>query len=371
MIILGSGASAAHGVPGMGALAARLLETSLPAAWTGEEKAEWTSFLDKLTTGADLETALQQVRPTERQTLFVAAVRREFLLPSASVLADRRSLPLTRLYRHLFDSTHATVHVVTPNYDRLAEYAADVSTFTGFSYGYLQAHNPLTAYVNGNKLFQRHALVAGGTGSGKSWTTARLLEQVADLKSANAIVFDMHGEYASLAGDGFVDLRVAGPGDIDAGRWLSVGILHVPYWLMNYEALVSMFVDRTDQNAPNQAMVMSRAIVDTNSSFLADGGHSDILANFTIDSPVPFAMGSVFATLNRLNTEMVPGARGEKQGDFYGKLSRLIQRLEGKRTDRRLGFLFAGASIADGYEWLEQAVTLLLADEPPRAVKAG
>ncbi|WP_271596931.1 ATP-binding protein [Bradyrhizobium sp. CCBAU 45384] len=137
---------------------------------------------------------------------------------------------------------------------------------------------------------------------------------------------------------------------------------------MSYEALVSMFVDRTDQNAPNQAMVMSRAIVDAKSSFLADGGHSDILANFTIDSPVPFAMDSVLATLNRLNTEMVPGARGEKQGDFYGKLSRLIQRLEGKRTDRRLGFLFRAASIADGYEWLEQAVTLLLGG---RAAKGG
>ncbi|WP_247396448.1 MULTISPECIES: ATP-binding protein [unclassified Bradyrhizobium] len=224
------------------------------------------------------------------------------------------------------------------------------------------------AYVNGNKLFQRHALVVGSTGSGKSWTTARLLEQVAELKSANAIVFDVHGEYASMAGDGFVHLRVAGPGDIDAGRRLSDGILHLPYWLMSYEALVSMFVDRTDQNAPNQAMVMSRAIVDAKSSFLADGGHTDILANFTIDSPVPFAMESVLATLNRLNTEMVPGARGEKQGDFYGKLSRLIQRLEGKRTDRRLGFLFPAASIADGYEWLEPAVTLLLGG---RAAKGG
>ncbi|WOH80355.1 SIR2 family protein [Bradyrhizobium sp. BEA-2-5] len=90
--------------------------------------------------------ALQAVRPSERQTTFIAGLTREFLLPSdlavlASVLADRDALPLTRLYRHLFDSTHTTLHVVTPNYDRLAEYAADaadVSTFTGFNYGYLQ-----------------------------------------------------------------------------------------------------------------------------------------------------------------------------------------------------------------------------------------
>lgn len=59
-----------------------------------------------------------------------------------ALLADRRALPLSRVYRHLFDSTHNSIHVVTPNYDRLAEYAADaadVSTFTGFNYGYLQS----------------------------------------------------------------------------------------------------------------------------------------------------------------------------------------------------------------------------------------
>ncbi|MGY4167793.1 hypothetical protein [Bradyrhizobium sp. USDA 4529] len=56
------------------------------------------------------------------------------------------------------------------------------------------------------------------------------------------------------------------------------------FWLMSYEA---MFVDRTDQNAPNQAMLMSRAIVDAKTAFLTAEGHKDVLANFTIDSPVP------------------------------------------------------------------------------------
>jgi hypothetical protein len=224
------------------------------------------------------------------------------------------------------------------------------------------------AYVNGNRLFQRHALVVGSTGSGKSWTTARLLEQLAELESANAIVFDMHGEYASLQGDGFVHLRVAGPSDVEAGKSLAEGVLHLPYWLMAYEGLGSMFVDRSDQNAPNQAMVMSRAIVEAKTTFLSTGGHKEVLANFTIDSPVPFAMASVLDELNRLNVEMVAGARGDKQGDFHGKLSRLIQRLEGKRTDRRLGFLFPAPGIADDYAWLDQVVTLLLGS---RAAKGG
>ncbi len=147
VIILGSGASAAYGLPGMGALAAHLAGATPPTKWTAEEKGEWAKFLTSLTAGHDLESALQAVRPSERQTHFIAAETRRFLLPSdlavlQSLLANRRSLPLSRLYRHLFDSTHNDLHVVTPNYDRLAEYAADAadcSTFTGFNYGYLQS----------------------------------------------------------------------------------------------------------------------------------------------------------------------------------------------------------------------------------------
>jgi Predicted ATPase len=226
------------------------------------------------------------------------------------------------------------------------------------------------AYVNGNKLFQRHALVVGSTGSGKSWTTARLLEQIAGLGNANAIVFDIHGEYRSMDGEGFVHLRVAGPGDIEAGRGLAEGVLHLPFWLMSYEALVSMFVDRSDQNAPNQAMVMSRAVVEAKKEFLTAGGHSDILSNFTIDSPVPFSLIAVLGELNRLNAEMVPGAKAgtEKMGDFNGKLSRLIQRLESKVGDRRLGFLFPAPGIADSYAWLDDVVKLLIGG---RAAKGG
>lgn len=154
VIILGSGASAAHGVPGMGALAEHLAGAVPPAAWTAGESREWNNFLSLLSNGSDLERALQAVRLTDRQTHFVANATREFLLPSdlavlSALLADRHCLSLSRLYRHLFDSTHTTVHVVTPNYDRLAEYAADaadVSTFNGFNYGYLQsrARDPQT-----------------------------------------------------------------------------------------------------------------------------------------------------------------------------------------------------------------------------------
>ena len=49
-----------------------------------------------------------------------------------------------------------------------------------------------TAWLNGNKLFQRHAVIVGSTGSGKSWCVAKILEQVALLKSADAKIGRAH-----------------------------------------------------------------------------------------------------------------------------------------------------------------------------------
>lgn len=216
------------------------------------------------------------------------------------------------------------------------------------------------AYLNGNKFFQRHAFIGGSTGSGKSWTTAKIIEQMAGLSTANAIVFDLHGEYSPLVDPGIQHFKVAGPADVEAKRTIDDGVLYLPYWLLSYEALVSMFVDRSDQNAPNQAMIMAREINQAKQKYLEDGGQTDVLKHFTVDSPVPFKLDFLMGRLNDINVEMVPGARGEKQGDFNGKLSRMISRLENKISDRRLGFMFnSGGDVLD-FSWLEKFTTAVL-----------
>jgi len=216
------------------------------------------------------------------------------------------------------------------------------------------------AYLNGNKFFQRHAFIGGSTGSGKSWTTAKIIEQMAGLSTANAIVFDLHGEYSPLVGQGIQHFKVAGPADVEAKRTIDDGVLYLPYWLLSYEALVSMFVDRSDQNAPNQAMIMAREINQAKQKYLEDNDQKDILKHFTVDSPVPFDLDFLMGRLNEINVEMVPGARGEKQGDFNGKLSRMISRLENKISDRRLGFMFNGGGDVLDFSWLEKFTTAVL-----------
>ncbi len=192
-----------------------------------------------------------------------------------------------------------------------------------------------TAWLNGNKLFQRHAVIVGSTGSGKSWCVARILEQVALLKSANAVLFDIHGEYAPLIGDNFSHYKIAGPNDPDSERHV-----FLPYWLLTYEEMLSLMLDRSDSNAPNQAMMFSNAVIDGKKRFLRSIGNTEMEANITLDSPVPYNLAELLDVLKEKDVEMVPGARTEKQGPYNGKLTRFIQRLETKQSDKRLNFMF-------------------------------
>lgn len=224
------------------------------------------------------------------------------------------------------------------------------------------------AWIDGNRFFQRHAVVVGSTGSGKSWTVARIIEQVARLPNASALLFDIHGEYTSLNGDGISHLKVAGPGDLAANKTLVDGVLFLPYWLLTYEEMLAMLLDRSDQNAPNQAMIFNREVTDAKRTYLEERGEDEVLANFTIDSPVPYSIGTVLAKLEELDAEMVPGARGEKQGAFYGKLTRFVQRLHSKAADRRLGFLFSAGDDAMRYEWMQELATVLLGSTAVRGV---
>lgn len=156
VLILGSGASAAYGIPGMPALAAHLKSLVLTGLSTQDEK-KWADFI-ALLGSKDLEAALTEVRLSEALTQLVVNSAWDFLNPTDMNVFDRMlretdMFPLTRLYKHLFNSTHQEIDVVTPNYDRLAEYAADSGGFvhfTGFGLGHLRSriidHKPMVRF---------------------------------------------------------------------------------------------------------------------------------------------------------------------------------------------------------------------------------
>lgn len=213
------------------------------------------------------------------------------------------------------------------------------------------------AWIDGNKLFQRHAVITGSTGSGKSYTVAVLVEQIASLPSSNAVIFDVHGEYSTLTHQNIKHYRVAGPTDI-AGE----NILFLPYWLLSYEEMLSLVLDRSDNNAPNQAMLFNKYVVKGKQDLLHEIGQDSLAMTITVDSPIPFSMEKLIATLQALDIEEVAGARAgtTKHGDYFGKLTRFIQRLDAKVKDKRLNFMFSSDQALLKYEYLNTLCETLL-----------
>jgi energy-coupling factor transporter ATP-binding protein EcfA2 len=222
--------------------------------------------------------------------------------------------------------------------------------------GHYTMDEKAVAYLDGNRLFQRHASLLGSTGSGKSWLVAAILEQAAKLPSSNLIVFDLHGEYSKLTYASH--LRVPGPEELGT---ITDELLYLPHWLLNAEESQSMFIDRSEFTAHNQVMAFQDAVLSQKKKFLETEGKAEMLSALTLDSPIPFPFEDVISELRRLNDEMVPGAKGgEKQGAFYGQFSRLLIRLQSKRDDKRYGFLFQIPDTEQKYDSMTKMVSRLM-----------
>lgn len=152
VIILGSGASAAHGMSGMSALATYLVNNTDISGLSAGETETWVKFCQLLKDKVDLESALHQVTASEELTsrivmatwTMINSEDNDVFLKS---LQDNTIFPLSRLLEHMFKSNLKIINIVTTNYDRLAEYACDqgrIHHYTGFTHGFFRQLAPPT-----------------------------------------------------------------------------------------------------------------------------------------------------------------------------------------------------------------------------------
>ena len=235
--------------------------------------------------------------------------------------------------------------------------------------GHFAIDHSAAAIANGDRFFQRHAAILGSTGSGKSYAVSLILERAHARKYANIIVFDMHGEYASLANpparkDGTEPIpiaavfKIAGPGDLAKPQ---ENALFLPYWLLNREEMLSMILDRSDQNAPNQASRFTLHVRNLKEATLTVEKKTDVKATFTVDSPIPYKLNELIQRLEQDNTTKGVGKTGPVKGEWEDRLTRFISRLTAKAEDRRYGFMFKPPETALKYDWLAKQIAMLLA----------
>lgn len=229
--------------------------------------------------------------------------------------------------------------------------------------GHFVVDRTAAAVAHGDRFFQRHASILGSTGCGKSWAVALILEKASKLPHPNLIVLDMHGEYTPLTGDkGYAQsFRIAGPGDLEKP---APDVLFLPFWALNRDEMVSMFVDRSDQNAPNQISRFTSHVFELKETRLKAEGKNDVAATFTVDSPIPYSLDDLLKRLDEDDNGTKEGKKGDPiKGDWNGKLTRFIGRLKAKLPDRRYGFIFQPPAESMKYEWLSDFAQKLMASD--------
>lgn len=161
VVVLGSGASAPHGLPSMDVLKDYLLGNI--ATSSQEEEDAWLLVRTAFADGDHLEQALAgKALPSTLTKKIVASTwacineQDRALFLKAVQLQER--FALGTLLKALFRSSRNSIDIVTTNYDRVAEYACNSVELThsaGFMPGYIQAREgaaPISFHRNGKQL---------------------------------------------------------------------------------------------------------------------------------------------------------------------------------------------------------------------------
>ena len=127
--IIGSGLSCAEGLPSMGALATELC-AKIPSMITAGDQPIWSAIKVYLDAGDGLELALHKAAANDAVEDAILSVTADFVLTKElaaieACLNAGRKLKLSSLLPHLSAANPRVASIITTNYDRLIEFAAE------------------------------------------------------------------------------------------------------------------------------------------------------------------------------------------------------------------------------------------------------
>jgi len=143
--------------------------------------------------------------------------------------------------------------------------------------------------VHGDRFFNKHIAIVGATGSGKSSSVAKILQEAtsartgtyAGLNNSHIVIFDIHGEY-----------RSAFPG----ANNLSADDVILPYWLLSDDEMEDMFLESGDSNNYNQEALLRSLVIHCKQ--MANQG-----AKVSFDSPLTYDIQQLQNCLTNLSRE--------------------------------------------------------------------
>ncbi len=236
----------------------------------------------------------------------------------------------------------------------------------GFSVGRFAYNRDFEVQLRGSTFLSKHVAILGNSGAGKSCTTAKVLQEILDLREAQVIMFDMHGEYRSAFSDE--------DGQLNANAtYLGAEDMVLPYWLLKYEELEALFVDKSNPlHVTTQISFLRSALLEFKLDAAKELGLTKTL---TLDTPIYFSLDLFKTYAENLNdaryvvnddhlafsqlalrslepdeqqrlmrTQRCQFNRGNPEGEtphplYFGKLLGLIDRIDTMYNDRRFEFM--------------------------------
>lgn len=128
---------------------------------------------------------------------------------------DLRVTPGVEAYPRLGDRVYAAHHKFVSIIPFLMEKIKSDSEGVHLCVGSIDNSSNTSVYLKPEKIFGRHCAVLGATGGGKSWTTARLIEECLKHNS-KVILIDATGEYRGFSGQHVINCHLGTPVELSA-----------------------------------------------------------------------------------------------------------------------------------------------------------
>jgi len=198
-------------------------------------------------------------------------------------------------------------------------------------------------YAELNELIGKHTAILGSTGAGKSGTVAAVIHSILERgQIANhghwhpqIIILDPHNEYGKA---------------FPAHQRLSTdeGSLKLPYWLLDLEESLNLFIGKTEFAATSQSNILKNALIAVREQAAEQLGLDN--NQLTVDSPIPYIIGSPEGLdhfgfkdgalyeqglIGAINAQR-PGNKDKKQHEDF---SRVIRKIDSLLKDGRLKFM--------------------------------
>jgi len=198
-------------------------------------------------------------------------------------------------------------------------------------------------YAELNELLGKHTAILGSTGAGKSGTVAAVIHSILERGEIaghknwhpQVIILDPHNEY----GKAFPKHQRLSTDE---------GTLKLPYWLLDLEESLNLFIGKTERAATSQSNIVKNALTSAREEAAVKLGlEKDKL---TVDSPIPYTLGNangmdhfgmkdgvlyLEGLIGAINAQRPEGKDKSKHEDY----SKVIRKIDSLSKDGRLKFM--------------------------------